>query len=221
MFNVHIIALVPVRLPSAANWESWFELERYFWGWSVSMCRRNISNVIAYPKTSNVVWILWVEILQTVCAFVLDVVVYATPLSVYTSACVLKSKMLVYSDITPMRNFYRSWSLSKNYLRLGAQNSQAQDIELKWLYITVRTTSKTILCLFNIFVLSVRANFTFGNLNLRCLLQDLVRREDINTFFELKFLRIFNTQNWWICKQTSLMEFKNLYVNLLVFTATD
>jgi hypothetical protein len=30
MFDVHIIALVPISLPSAANWESWFEFKSNF-----------------------------------------------------------------------------------------------------------------------------------------------------------------------------------------------
>ena len=119
MFNRHVVSLIPIGVPSATKRKPWSKVEVYFSGWPKSVRWWNVANVVADPKTFYVVRIFSGEVFQTTLPFMLNVEVNATPLATYTGSCVLNFEVLLKSNITPVRDLYRSNSFCEDNLWIG------------------------------------------------------------------------------------------------------
>lgn len=95
----HVVALVPISLPSAENWESWFNLEGNMVILALSVTGAYISNIVVVVETVNILWKVNSEAVDSVLSVIwVNVwhVVDSRELSIDTSSLV--NNLVVFVD---------------------------------------------------------------------------------------------------------------------------
>lgn len=112
----HVVTLIPVCLPAAADWEASAVIQRYFARFFIAMsvCRRNISYIIVEVHALDISGVLCKNSLQAVVSFTVIIIVDTAKFSFELCSDILKFKILVHVDIAPVRDRDRFCSLSKN-----------------------------------------------------------------------------------------------------------
>ena len=176
MLYRHVVPLAPIGLPASAYWEAGFQFKRNFRRGSESVGWRYVSNIVANPKTFDIVGIFRANVLKTILAFMVNVEINTTPLATYFRASVFNVKVLIDSNVAPVWNCDWSSSLCKNNLWFYLLKGDDEQIEGEGLSIFIRSKSQACVWLLNVFFLWVSTEFIASDQDLHRLLWYFVWR---------------------------------------------